>query len=244
MIADYTRKHDQPLDSAEALAQRVTAELASSGLIPRGVVHLAEDELDSKTRTLVLVGNAGPHMWQAFNASGMSSLDSWTASVVDRSASRLAARAIYPFQGPPYAPFSRWALATGTVHQSPIGLLVDSKYGLWHAYRAALAFTAEIVPSSGPAHESPCLACAAKPCRSACPVGAFQETSFDVAACRGHLAGPKGSNCVGFGCLARQACPIGVRYIYEPAQAAFHMRAFARRSASRPSSDTDQTPVR
>lgn len=244
MTADYNRKRDQPLDSAESFAQRVTAELQPSGLIPRGVVHLTEDELGDKTRTIVLVGNAGPRMWQAFNASNISSLDSWTASVVDRAASRLIARAVYPFQGPPYAPFHRWALATGTVHQSPIGLLIDPKYGLWHAYRAALAFTAETLPSPAPAHESPCLTCAQKPCRSACPVDAFQETSFDVAKCRSHLAGPNGTTCGRFGCLARHACPIGVRYVYEPAQAEFHMRAFSRDSPIRPSTDTGRTPVR
>jgi hypothetical protein len=31
------------------------------------------------------------------------------------------------------------------------------------------------------------------------------------------------------GCLARQACPVGVEYRYEPEHAAFHMQAFAQR---------------
>ena len=207
-------------------------------------MHLAEGELDNNTRTIILLGNAGPRMWQVFNASGMSSLDRWTASVVDKAASQVAARAIYPFNGPPYAPFHRWALATGTVHQSPIGLLVDPKFGLWHAYRAALTFAAETPTTPPPTHESPCLACAEKPCLSACPVDAFQESNFDVATCRSHLAGPNGSTCVKFGCQARHACPIGVGYAYEPAQATFHMHALSHSAPSRPSNDTDRTPVR
>jgi len=28
------------------------------------------------------------------------------------------------------------------------------------------------------------------------------------------------------GCLARRACPVGAEHAHQPAQAAFHMRAF------------------
>jgi hypothetical protein len=47
-----------------------------------------------------------------------------------------------------------------------------------------------------------------------------------VAACVGHLETPAGAECMAEGCRARRACPVGTDYRYEPAQAAFHMRAF------------------
>ena len=51
---------------------------------------------------------------------------------------------------------------------------------------------------------------------------------YDVAACAGHLEDPAGADCMGAGCRARRACPVGAEHAYGHEQANFTMRAFLR----------------
>ncbi len=220
--------------------RQIESALAAVGLLARGGFHpAAGDGAPEGAATLVLVGNAGPAMWRAFAAAtppaeiagGGHPLDAWTRRVLDDVAGRLDARAVYPFDGPPYPPFQRWALKAGGVFQSPIGPLIDPEYGLWHAYRGALAFAARLALPAVARADSPCDGCADKPCLSACPVGAFAaETSaparYDVPACVAHVTSAAGTDCLGGGCLARRACPVGRDYAHAPEQARFHMRKF------------------
>lgn len=179
----------------------------------------------------LLVGNAGPAMFRAFRASpeardgGRDPLDRWTRRVIAPVARALGARAVHPFGGPPYAPVQRWLARTGRFHPSPIGLAIHADHGLWHAFRAALVIDGVAAPPAAD-EESPCARCADRPCLSACPVGAFTEAGYDVAACRGHLATGT-ARCAAVACLARHACPVGRDRAYAPDQAAFHMAAFA-----------------
>ena len=142
-------------------------------------------------------------------------------------AQAFTAAPVYPF-APPYQPFQRWARRAEAVHASPLGILIHPDYGLWHAYRAALVFAdrLELAPRGDAA--SPCDSCADKPCLSACPVGAFTNAGYDVAACAGHLSTPQSIDCHTVGCRARDACPVGPAYRYDDAQRRFHMAAFAR----------------
>lgn len=213
---------------------------AAAGLLARGGFHpAAGDGAPAGALSVVLVGNAGPAMWRAFchatppaeRASARHSLDGWTRRTVGAIADKLGATAVFPFGGPPVAPFQRWALKAGGVFASPIGTLIHPVYGLWHAYRGALAFAEEITLPAAPPATSPCDGCAAKPCLSACPVGAFRiETvppaRYDVPKCVGHVTSIAGTDCLGGGCLARRACPVGRDYAYGPEQARFHMRKF------------------
>jgi hypothetical protein len=213
----------------ETLAQA----LAPFGLILRGGFQPAADAgAPPGTGTLLLIGNAGPALWRAFAASrpnGSDPLNRWTERAVLPIATRHGARALFPFDGPPYWPFQRWALAAEPVRVSPLGLLIHPRYGLWHAYRAALAFAATDI-TLPPRSEAPdlCGACAAKPCLTACPVSAFDGQGYDVPACLGHIRSPAGADCLSSGCGARCACPVGQDYAHEPAQARFHMTAFER----------------
>ena len=68
-----------------------------------------------------------------------------------------------------------------------------------------------------------------QPCLQACPVQPFGPGSYDVPACADHLHRPEGAQCMQHGCLARRACPVAAALRYEPAHAAFHMKAFAQR---------------
>ena len=207
----------------------LSARLAAHGLLCLGAFAPApEDNAPAGTRTMVLVGNAGPDMWHAFDRERRDEpdpLDSWTRRTIDPIAEAFGARALYPFAGPPYPPIQRWAARAGQAFPSPLGLMIHATYGLWHAYRAALAFATEIaVPAAAAA--SPCATCADKPCLSACPVGAFTATGYDSGACRTHLAAPDGADCMETGCRARRACPAGQDYRYAPEQALFHMTRF------------------
>jgi hypothetical protein len=214
---------------------RVDEALGSTGLFVCGAFHpRVDDRTPFPAGTVVLIGNAGPAMWRAFRARvpeaesvGLADpLDAWVRGVIEDAAARLGAEAVFPFDGPPFHPFQRWAMRAEPVHPSPLGILIHPEYGLWHAYRGALAFR-EVLPL--PPREkapSPCESCSDKPCLAACPVGAFRADGYDVPECVTHLRAPPGRACLARGCKARRACPVGRPWRYEPPQAEFHMHGF------------------
>jgi ferredoxin-like protein FixX len=177
------------------------------------------------TRQVILIGNAGPDMFARFARSGAPTMDVWTRVVVDVLAEDLGAKALYPFDKPAH-PFLTWAQRGGAGFTSPLGLNIHPTYGLWHAYRAALLFPVEFDLPRISVGAHPCESCADKPCLSACPVDAFDGSSYDIAACGEHIKSEAGQTCMEGGCLARGACPIGTAYKYHPQQTKFHMRAF------------------
>lgn len=219
--------------------------LAPHGLIPRGGLHPApEDGVPPSvggrpTQSLVLVGNAGPEMWRRFTGApefadgAPDPLDRWTTRVLTAVADGLGAVALFPFGGPTYLPIQRWAMRAEPVHPSPIGVLIHPEYGLWHAYRGALAFPEWIDLPSRQEIQSPCETCPERPCLSTCPVGAFTTTGYDVPACAQHLDAPAGADCMELGCRARRACPVGHSFQYPPGQAEFHMLPFRRNALAR-----------
>jgi len=209
--------------------------LAPHGLIVRGGFQpIAEDGVPGDPATLVLVGNAGPAMWRAFEAAradggytdSANLLDDWVRGVLSGVAEELGAVPLVPFGGPPHLPFQRWAQRAEAVYPSPLGVLIHPDYGLWHAYRGALAFAERLDLPPGDDRPRPCDTCADKPCLAACPVAAFGPDGYEVPACIGHISAPEGADCMELGCRARRACPVGREFIYEPANAAFHMAAF------------------
>lgn len=204
--------------------------LSAHGLMVRGGFHPGpDDHVPEGIQTLVLVGNAGPGMWRTF-AENMpddpNPMDAWSKTIIDQIAARFSAAAAYPFEGPPYLPFQKWAMQADTVFETPIGPLIHPTYGMWHAYRGAVMFKDALDLPTPSDITSPCDTCADKPCLSTCPVRAFTLDGYDVPGCRAHIGSDAGRDCLENGCLARRACPIGQDYIYEPAQAEFHMRHF------------------
>ncbi len=222
--------------TAAALIDSIETALAGTGMVVLGCFHpRASDPLPIPARTAVLVGNAGPAMWEAFAAERRNEaepLDAWSRRKLEKAAAFLGAtfgaRAFFPFGGPPHLPFQAWGLRTGGVFQSPIGLLIHRRYGLWFAYRGALVSEAEWDIDGVEADTAPpCRTCADKPCLETCPPAAFKPSGYDVAACLDHLGTPPGADCRDLGCRARRACPVGRDYVYAPAQAAFHMAALS-----------------
>lgn len=196
-------------------------EPAASDAVPPAVDGTA-------TRQVVLIGNAGPAMFQRFARErdpARDLMDDWCRAVIGPLAERLGGRAVYPFDKPPLA-FLTWARKAHAGFPSPLGMNIHPVYGLWHAFRAALLFPVAFDLPRPSAGQSPCASCEAKPCLSACPVSAFDGRRYDVATCVGHVRSAPSGPCMIQGCLARHACPVGARYRYEPAQAQFHMRAF------------------
>ena len=223
----------------------VSAAVERIGLAVRGGFHPeAKDAVPrlrtgSKAGTLVLVGNVGSSIWEPFGSAGFigrshNPLDDWSREVVSALAGELGADPLFPFGGPPFLPFIRWALRADTVWPSVMGPLIHPRYGLWHAYRGALAFSERIeLPSPEPAAVRPCDECTDRPCLSPCPVDAVRAEAFDAARCAVWLTERPRCECREAGCLARRACPVGREHAYRPEHAAFHMAAFARANAPR-----------
>jgi len=214
--------------------------LSVTGLLTLGAFHRqASDGVTGGIEggSLVLVGNAGPEMWRVFSQSGFdrnasSPLDNWSRQVLGDLADILSQRfglsvqAVFPFDGPPYQPFQRWAVRSGNAHPSPIGPMIHNTYGLWHAYRGAFLIAAKLEMTVPCETSHPCQSCVEKPCLSSCPVEAFSEAGYDVPACLDYLEKQPGGACLSASCLARRACPIGRDYTYAPPHARFHMDKF------------------
>jgi hypothetical protein len=215
-------------------------EAGRHGLALRGAFTAGADDAVPEVaqgvpaRALALIGNVGSSLWPAFCASPefadgrADPLDRWSARIGERLARRCGGRALYPFGGPPHHPFQRWALRSGALFASPVGIVVDPRYGLWHAFRLAVALP-DPIPDGTPAAQSPCAACRARPCLEACPVNAFVEGAYRYRQCADHLDADRTAACWQVGCLARHACPVGQTHRYLPEQANFHMRAFVAR---------------
>lgn len=204
--------------------------LAAHGLILRGGFHPGDDDgAPPDTGTILLVGNAGPAMWRAFNAArpaGADPLNGWTRQVLAPIAERFGAGVLYPFEGPPYWPFPRWAKRAEDIASSPLGMMIHPEFGLWHAWRGAFVFRERVVLPETPDRRAPCLDCTAKPCLSTCPVSAFGDAGYDTTACAAWIRSPAGGDCLSGGCIARHACPVGRTYAYGTDQASLHMASF------------------
>lgn len=213
----------------------IAATVDAAGFVVLGRLgdgHATLSSAPEGTRTLLLIGWGGGSRWPLFRSSPEyhdgrpDPLDRWTQRIVDDLSATLGAHPLYPSDGPPWYPFQSWAVAAGVAYPSPIGLLIHPVYGLWHSYRAALAFERDVavdLPAAGP---SPCTTCMTQPCLSSCPIDAYGPNRFDAARCRTHVGSELGRSCLFDGCLARNACPVGSKWRNSDDQIRFHQRAF------------------
>lgn len=208
--------------------------LDKHGLHLLGVAGLNTEDferygLPADYRSVALVGNVGSSYWQEFSQSAEFSdgqpdpLDRWSVRVAGEIAGAFPVRAVFPFEGPPYYPFQRWAQRAEGLEASPLGILIHPVRGLWHSYRFALL--CDLEPSQ-PVGLSPCRECADKPCLETCPVDAVSEQGYDFERCAAYLREHADAPCHSRGCLARYACPIAGKRQYFVEQSRFHLRAF------------------
>lgn len=207
------------------------AEARARHLAILGGFHPGPDDLTlDGCATLLLLGPDEPEFWPAFTASpewqdgAPDPMDRWSERVIGSWARSMQAQALFPFGGPPYLPFFTWATRSGRIHASPIMLLVHDRAGLFVSFRGALAMPEGIdLPAAPP---SPCVSCARQPCRTACPVGAFDSAGYDVSSCRSYLVEDPDQDCMTQGCAARRACPLSQNHPRLAAQSAYHMARF------------------
>jgi epoxyqueuosine reductase len=210
-------------------AAALTARLAGHCLTVLGGFHAEDDPgLPKGTRTLLMLGPT-PGFWPLLQSQpewgGADPVDRWSRRVIGQLACDLGAKALFPFGGPPYHPFYQWAIRTGAVWDSPVRLLVHGSQGLMVSFRGALALKERVALPAATAR--PCDACA-KPCLTACPVGALTAAGYDVSACHAFLDTDAGADCMNAGCLVRRACPVSQSYARMPEQSAYHMGQFHR----------------
>jgi len=210
--------------------KQIRAAALDNGLDVYGAFHPDMDDF-SQAASLVLLGPAAD-FWRVFTASDIyqdnrpDPIDRWSENVISKIAQALGARPIFPFGGPPYAPFLQWARASGQAWNSPVGMLVHNRTGLMVSYRGALAFDKKLTLPNQAFH-NPCETCTTKPCLSACPVGALSDAgAYDVPACYSYMDSDAGKTCLTEGCLVRRACPASVGAGRLAEQSALHMRAF------------------
>lgn len=209
----------------------IQAQVRASHLDIFGAFHPEPDDLAPEgTGTLILLGPHEPGFWAMFTAADEARdgapdpVDRWSTRVITALADEFGARALFPFGGPPYQPFIRWAIRSGRAWQSPVDILVHDTAGLMVSYRGAIALPGKLDLPSLPA--KPCDCCADKPCLTACPPRALTDQGYDVPRCKDYLAHDGKMSCMAGGCLVRRACPVSQSYGRDPAQSAYHMGQF------------------
>ncbi|ASY63404.1 Ferredoxin [Sinorhizobium sojae CCBAU 05684] len=225
--------------SANDPIETIRAALRPHGLFLRGTVNFSEGEpapgLTSgrAAACVLLIGNIGGSIWEPFarwrgdaaDAGGMDPLDNWSKQAILPVAESTGATAYFP-SDPPWQPFQQWAMRAEGLKPSPLGILIHSRYGLWHGYRGALGFDRAMPATGEVATGHACNACAQKPCVAACPAQALVSGLFDVRRCRTHLkCEVRACDCLASGCRSRDVCPVGQDYRYPAGQLRFHMAA-------------------
>ena len=186
-----------------------------------------EDGAPEGCKTLILLGPHEPGFWATLTRSSewreQDPVDRWSERVIGDLAQTIGGEALFPFGGPPYQPFIRWAQRSGSAWASPVTILVQARAGLMVSYRGAIALRRKIDLPTLPTN--PCDTCE-KPCLTACPVGALSASGYDVDACHAFLDTEDGSDCLKRGCAVRRACPVSQTYGRVEEQSSYHMSVF------------------
>ncbi|MEM9277378.1 MAG: hypothetical protein AAGA76_02250 [Pseudomonadota bacterium] len=213
--------------------------LAVLGALELQALHCPVDRQDFTGKPALLIGNQGPVMWEVLTASEefadnlADPMNRWTKRILDKLAVDASCDVFFPFDEP-YWPFQRIAQSAMNVKPSPLGILIHSEFGLWHAMRGVLIFEKShefashisVLASAADNLIHPCDSCEDKPCLTTCPVGAFTGEELKVQSCFGHLDSGTLPNCMDLGCRARNACPVGNDHRYHTDQVRFHMKSY------------------
>jgi len=222
--------------------QVLSEKASASGLSVRGGFHIGPDDdvplltNGELAQSLVLLGNTGSSIWPSFSTSseykdGLDNpLDRWSQRVGDALAMDCGGTAYYPFGGPPYQPFIKWATKAESLQRSKLGLLMHPEYGLWHAYRLAIVLPEELFDQRTRSIQqtNACDSCQDQPCYGTCPVDAFVNNQYHVDQCVQFLASNPQAQCNQTGCMARMSCPEATQHRYVQLHAKFHITQFVK----------------
>ncbi|MTH97843.1 hypothetical protein [Roseibium sp. RKSG952] len=219
-------------------ARRLEEMLAARGFLlvggfdPKPDDHVPVPNTGSPPVQVLVIGSTAPQIWPVFSHSPEfvdgqpDPLDRYTKRVLTQVAEAFGVDHAFPFEGPPYHPFQRWAQRCGGFSPSPVGVLAHRTYGPWMGLRAAFFSTGQISLISDETAEGPCPACMEKPCIEACPAAALTaRDGYDVPRCMAYLHENRESSCFS-GCAARRACPYGPEHAHSVDAGRFHMNSF------------------
>ena len=204
----------------------VTAEVYEHGAKP----GLKIAEIAPGTKSILVVGNAGPAFWDVFSADLKQNpehlrdhddpVDAFVSRSIER-ASRTIAHVPHRWiqsthDAPVHLDFRTLAVDAGLGAPSRLGLVIHPKFGPWMALRAA-CFLPMPLPKSDPIRDL-CSGCSA-PCVDACPGSAFLDGQWDVQQC---VKFHRESNECDQSCASRMACPVGADMAYPAIQRRYH----------------------
>ncbi len=222
--------HEQSLlfaEAAEKLSERGLNLIAVFDLaqLPKSIVATMEQSGADLSRfsRLVLLGNGGRLFFDELEKAELTvsdPIDTFSLHLTGQLIDEISAEGdinqiAYP-QSSIMVPLQQLGELAGWGTPSPIGNSISAEYGLWFAFRSAFLTSIPLPPTRSDPVPSPCLTCVDKPCQTACPAGAVQQSSaeFKLQQCITHRL-KDGSSCVET-CLARLACPVGVEHRYPP----------------------------
>ena len=170
---------------------------------------------------LILIGNGGRAMWQAILREGGRSadpIDDFSVRAVRRwlaaQASGRSYEIVYP--GERLVGLQSLGECAGWHFASPFMVGINERWGTWFAYRVAVLADTDFEPTRPVPGESPCTACRPRPCVSACPGKAIEDSGFNLADCvRYRLRADSACQTT---CMARLACPVRAEHRYDDEQ--------------------------
>lgn len=172
-------------------------------------------------RQLILIGHGGKTLWECVKAAriaGANPIDDYSVQALEQCfAKHLPAnryRIIFPGNHP--VGLQQLGKLAGWHQPSPFMVGIDTEWGSWFAYRAALLTDTDFSPFLPVDRSSPCTTCQEKPCIGACPANALDGGDFSLQKCIAYRR-RAGSKCQ-FTCLARVDCPVGAEHRYDDEQ--------------------------
>ena len=134
---------------------------------------------------LLLIGNGGRAMWQAILREGGRSadpIDDFSVRAVRRwlaaQASGRSYEIVYP--GERLVGLQSLGECAGWHFASPFMVGINERWGTWFAYRVAVLADTDFKPTRPLPGESPCTTCRPRPCVSACPGKAIEDSGFNL----------------------------------------------------------------
>lgn len=182
----------------------------------------------SDSNRIILIGNGGSSLWQSLPPAiwdHNDPIDSFSHAAAQQFARKILGedryQVIYPGTHP--VALQQMGLAAGWHANSPLGLGINPRWGLWFAYRAAILTRIPLPEIRHPKAASPCVSCQDQPCISHCPAQALTaDRAIDMPRC-GNYRLNEDSRCSDR-CLARISCPVSIEHRYTLEQIRYHYR--------------------